>query len=160
MLPCSPVSLKLICPVEACRKECRSYAGLMQHLHAKHIGYQRSGIPSPPSALASAVDGTPSLLVNLDSDSDLGSNLSYVSQATVIHDPGATRPGGASDSESQLELEVGSTGNHDDTSSAGNFKIPLLPSPPLDSPSRESEVPKPLPDSTEYHLFINGQLPT
>jgi hypothetical protein len=42
---CSPAA-KLICPVKACMKNCRTHSGLTQHLHAKHKEYQ-AGNSSP-----------------------------------------------------------------------------------------------------------------
>jgi hypothetical protein len=62
---CSPA--KLICPVEACRKECRTHSGLTQHLHAKHKEYQPG---TPPSA--AAVSNHIILESDSSSDSDPG----------------------------------------------------------------------------------------
>jgi hypothetical protein len=55
---------KLICPVEGCRKECRSHGGLTQHLRSKHKEYQPG---SPP---ADAVNDFIILDSDLSSDRD------------------------------------------------------------------------------------------
>jgi hypothetical protein len=129
-MPRSPA--KPICPVEACRKECRTYAGLTQHLHAKHIEYQRGGTPPSASAVNDGI-----ILDVLDSDSD--SNLSYMST-------GAFQVGSNHDSNFEFPLQV----------------LPSSRTSPPNSPnlpSRESEVLSKPSDSTEYHPLINGQLP-
>ena len=70
---------KLFCPIETCRKECRTYAGLTQHIHAKHTDYQRG---TPPSA--SAID---SVVLNIPDSSDSESDfLSYVSSTMIPPD--------------------------------------------------------------------------
>jgi hypothetical protein len=62
---CSPT--KLVCPVESCRKECRTHSGLTRHLHSKHKEYQPG---TPPSA--AAVSDRIILDSDLSSDSDPG----------------------------------------------------------------------------------------
>jgi hypothetical protein len=108
---CSPATIKLICPVEGCRKECRSYGGLTQHLHAKHKDYQPG---TPPSAAA----------VNdcLILDSDLPT-------VTDLEIPDSD-PAGVWDA----------FGSESNRSVSFDFENPLFLSSPPDSPSRESEA--------------------
>lgn len=56
---------KLVCPVEGCRKVCRTNSGLTQHLNSKHKEYQPE---TPPAA---AVNDFILLDSDLSSDSDL-----------------------------------------------------------------------------------------
>lgn len=120
---------KLICPVEGCRKECQTYSGLTQHLHAKHKGYQPR---TPPSA---AVNDC----IILDSDSSSVNDL----QMSIAPD---SDPVGACD---VFDPES----NHD--SDNFGFEMPLLPSSRPDSPLafRESEASGP---NVDYHPIING----
>jgi hypothetical protein len=122
---CSPT--KLICPVEGCRKQCRTNSGLTQHLHAKHKEYQRETHPS-----VAAVNDC----IILDSD------LSSVSDLEMSIIPPDGDPAGAWDA-----FANGSESNHD--SVGVDFEIPLPP----DSPSRESEA---MDSNVTYHPIING----
>lgn len=125
---CSPA--KLICPVEGCRKECRTYGGLTQHLDAKHKDYQTG---DPPST---AADNDCIILdSDLSSVNDLEMSIPPDSDPTGDWDPFA--------SGSELNDGVGF-----------DFEIPLLPSSQPDSPSPESEASG---SDVDYHPIINGQ---
>lgn len=108
---CSP-ELELVCPVEGCRKVCRAYGGLTQHLQAKHKEYQ----PGTPSSTAVVND-----CIILDSD------LSFVNDLEMSISPDSD-PAGAWDA----------FGDHD--SIGFDFEIPFLPSSRPHSPSIESEA--------------------
>ena len=123
---CPPA--KLICPVKGCLKECRTYSGLTQHLHAKHKEYQ-PGTPPPTTAAVN----------DFILDSDLSSvNLNDLEMRD-------SDPAGAWD-------EFGTEPNHG--SVVPDFEIPLLPSSRPDSPSRETIASGSIVD---YHPIINGQ---
>lgn len=58
---------ELLCPVEACGKNCRTQSGLTRHLHAKHKHYQLGTLQSAPAVhileselSESSLDGIPS----------------------------------------------------------------------------------------------------
>ena len=122
---------KLICPVEACRKECRTHSGLTQHLNSKHEDYQL-GLGTPPSA--AAVND----LFILDSD------VSSLNDAEMSILP---------DGDPDVAWDAFSS-NHDNV----GFDIettPFLPSSRPHSPSQASDSSSSI--SVEYHPLINGQ---
>jgi hypothetical protein len=122
---------KLICPIEACRKECRTHSGLTRHLNSKHKDYQ-PGLRTPPSA--AAVND----LFVLDSD---------VSSLNDVDIPPGSDPGAAWDAFSS---------NHDNV--GFDFETPLIPSSRPHSPSQESQASDSSSStSVDYHPLINGQ---
>ena len=126
---------KLICPVEACGKECRSHSGLTRHLIYKHEDYQ-PGLGTPPSA--AAVDDL--FILSSDSSSSIDAEMSI---------PPDSDPGAAWDALSS---------NHD--SVGFDVETPFLPSsrPHSKSPSQESKSSDSSSSiSVEYHPLINGQ---
>lgn len=127
---CSPA--KLICPVEACRKECRTHSGLTQHLYAKHKDYHPG---TPPSA--AAVNDR----INLDSDL---SSVDDVEMSKSI----------PSDSDLGAWDVFGS--NHDSVDFDSEIPRPFLPPSRPDSPSQESEASS-IFKFIEYHPLINGR---
>ena len=128
---CSPA--ELICPVEACRKECRTHSGLTQHLLAKHKDYQ----PESPRFAAVVND---CIIPSLDSDlSSASANDCDMEMPTSISDSDYPSLAGARDAFGSNRDSVGL-----------DFEIPGGPSPPSES-SR--------PDSShliEYHPLMNG----
>jgi hypothetical protein len=121
----------LICPIEACGKECRSHSGLTQHLNSKHEDYQL-GLGTPPSA--AAVND----LFVLDSD------VSSLNDAEIS--PGSDL-GDAWDAFSS---------NHDNV--GFDFETPLIPSSRPHSPYQESQASESSSStSVDYHPLINGQ---
>jgi hypothetical protein len=102
---------KLICPVEGCRKVCRTHNGLTQHLNSKHKEYQPGTPPSPPAA---AVNDYIILDSDLSSDSDLAGTWDAIAS--------------------------GPEPSHDSDGVGFDFDIQVLPSSQPGSPSRESEA--------------------
>lgn len=148
----SPSSTKLICPIEACRKECRSHSGLSQHINSKHKDYQ-PGLGTPPSAAAlndsDILDTAPSDI------SSLNDELEEMTRMSIPPDTGSDLGGGAA---------FGSTGNHESDTSrrhssvGSDFGTPPLPFSQPHSPSQESRSSDSSSSiSVEYHPLINGQ---
>lgn len=124
---CSPADLELICPVNGCRKKCRTYGGLAQHIQAKHKDYQ------PGTPFAAVVNDFNILDSDLSSANDL--EISF---------PLESDPDGPWDA-----FNFDSESNHN--SIDFDFENPFLPSSRPDSPSRESEA-----SNVVYHPIING----
>lgn len=127
-----PPELELICPVEGCGKECRSYGGLTQHFQAKHPDSEYQ----PGTSSAPAVND----FIVLDSD--------YSSANDLDPFPPENDPDGPLDA-------FGSESNLDLNSIGFDFENPFLPSSRPDSPSRESE---PEASYMHCHPIINGLL--
>ena len=123
---CSPT--KLICPVKACLKNCRTHSGLTQHIHAKHRDHRVAGTPPSPATVNDEGD----LLFSTNDTS-------------------------ASDLQVRTWDSSGSDSSEHDSRIGFNFADPLVPTSQPDSPVQGSEASNSNTFSTEYHPLINGQ---